>query len=117
ELRRAKFNVFEAVKGSNSVIEGLDWMKGFNQNITKYSTNIIQNFDNYVYEKNKFGEPVDKPIKMDDHAIDAGRYAAWKFGFIEGRWLSGGNQVIALSPTNRTRPTVRGGLRKSKINR
>lgn len=117
ELRRAGFNVFEAVKGPNSVVDGVNWLKGYRHVITKRSVNIIQNFDNYVYGQDKYGNNTDTPVKADDHAIDGGRYAAWKFGFIEGRWLSGGNQVIALSPTNRTRPTVRGGLRKSKINR
>lgn len=118
ELERAGFNVFKAEKtGANSVNDGLNWMKGFNQNITRTSTNIIQNFDNYVYEKDKYGQPVDKPLKYDDHAIDAGRYAAWKFGFLEGRWLTGGSPILAYSPPSRIRTNARGGLRKSKINR
>lgn len=117
ELRRAGFNVFEAVKGANSVVDGINWMKGYRQVITKRSVNIIQNFDNYVYAQDKQGNNTDTPVKADDHAIDAGRYAAWKFGFLEGRWLTGGSQVIAHSPTARVRTNVRGNLRKSKINR
>jgi hypothetical protein len=65
----------------------------------------------------KFGKPVDKPVKADDHAIDAGRYAAWLFGFIKGRWLTGGINVEASSNVSRPRTQVRGGLRKSKFNR
>ena len=98
-------------------MDGINWIKGFRQVITKASVNIIQNFDNYVYGKDKAGNNTEIPVKADDHAIDGGRYAAWLFGFIKGRWLTGGNQVIAQAPTTRTRPTVRGGLRKSKINR
>lgn len=117
ELRRAGFNVFECIKGPNSVMAGLEWMTGFNHYITKDSCNIIQNFENYVYEMDKFGKPVDKPVKADDHAIDAGRYAAWLFGFIKGRWLTGGVKVEASSNVSRPRTQVRGGLRKSKFNR
>lgn len=117
ELRRAGFNVFECIKGPNSVMDGLEWMNGFNHCITKDSYNIIQNFENYVYEINKFGQPVDKPVKMDDHAIDAGRYAAWLFGFKKERWLTGGVKVEASSNVSRPRTQVRGGLRKSKFNR
>lgn len=116
-LEQEGYNVFPAIKGANSVVEGVEFLKGYDHVITKRSYNIKDNFGKYVYEKNRHRVKTDKPVKADDHAIDAGRYPAWKFGFLEERWIENKKTARASSPPTKKRTQVRGNLRKSKFKR
>ena len=117
-LEQEGYNVFPAIKGPDSVVEGIKFLKGFEkQIITKRSYNLKDNFGKYIYEKNRYKEKTDKPVKSDDHGIDAGRYPAWRFGFLEGRWTENKKEVKASSPPTKRRTQVRGNLRKSKFKR
>jgi len=80
ELRRAGFNALPAVKGPNSVYSGILLCKRFDWNITKDSTNIITEIQSYIWKENKEGKLLDEPVKIDDHAMDAIRYAIQTYG-------------------------------------
>lgn len=75
EIRQAGFNVKPAVKGSDSIRAGIDRMLSFNIHITKQSTNVIKEFRNYTWVKDKEGRATGKPVDMYNHGIDAVRYA------------------------------------------
>jgi phage terminase large subunit len=68
-------NIHPCVKGSGSIVYGIEIMKDLNILIPKSSTNLIYEFDNYKNAKNKFGKYINEPDKgQQDHAIDAARY-------------------------------------------
>jgi phage terminase large subunit len=68
-------NIHPCVKGSGSIIYGIEVMKDRRIYLTKSSTNLIHEFDNYKNAKDKFGKWINEPDKnQDDHAIDASRY-------------------------------------------
>lgn len=69
------WNIHPVVKGPDSVTWGLDLMKQYRINITKTSTNLIKEFRNYTYDRDKEGKPLNKPIDLFNHGIDAARYA------------------------------------------
>ena len=69
------WNVHPVVKGKDSIMWGIDLMKQHSIHITKSSINLIKEFRNYTYDKDKEGKHINKPINLFDHGIDAVRYA------------------------------------------
>jgi len=79
-LREAGFNVPVNSKGKaltdNSVKDGIDYIKSHQLYITKRSANLIKEVKSYSW-KTKNDKVLDDPVKAQDHAIDAGRYASF----------------------------------------
>ena len=63
-----------AVKGTDSVINGINLLLGVKINIHKESFNLLKEFREYMWDEDKNGKPLNVPIKDNDHAIDALRY-------------------------------------------
>lgn len=75
ELSRAGYNVMPAMKGPDSVKKGIDTIKSFKVHITRRSANVIRDWRTYKYKEDKNGLVLDEPVKFNDHACDAVRYA------------------------------------------
>ena len=70
----AGFNVEAADK---AVGDGIDYVKSRPLAITKDSVNLQKEAKNYMW-KTKDGKPVEgEPVKVNDHALDAGRYGEY----------------------------------------
>ncbi len=79
EMRIAGYNVNKANKESGSVKNGIDALKSKKIYITENSLNIIKEIKNYKFRKDlKTEEIYDEPVKFNDHAMDAMRYATYK---------------------------------------
>ena len=65
---------FMAEKANKAVFEGINVVKSFKLHITKDSTNLLKEIDLYVW-KEKDGNPIDEPVKLNDDGMDAVRYA------------------------------------------
>ena len=74
ELNAAGLNVKSALKGPDSVRQGIDVMLGLTLHITKRSTNLRKETQHYVWAMGVDGRPTNKPIDDWNHALDAGRY-------------------------------------------
>ncbi|MBQ3989610.1 MAG: terminase large subunit, partial [Bacteroidales bacterium] len=74
ELSRAGVNIVPVQKYKGSIEAGVAKMQTMKIHITKESTNVIKEFKNYTYEKNREGKYLNTPIDMFNHAIDATRY-------------------------------------------
>jgi len=58
--------------------------------IDKYCSHLINELQAYHYEKNKLNaNPTEKPAKVDDHAVDALRYALFSFKLWRNHTLAG----------------------------
>jgi phage terminase large subunit len=77
QIRQAGFNVIPASKGAHSVKEGIDTIKQHKLYITKDSTNIIKEIQQYKWKEDRNGNVFDEPVKLHDDAMDAMRYAAY----------------------------------------
>jgi len=77
EIYRAGFDIHPARK--ISVRDGIDFVKRFKLYIDKESTNIIKEIKFYSYKVDKNGKVLDEPVKLNDHAMDAIRYAITNF--------------------------------------
>jgi phage terminase large subunit len=72
EIHRAGFNIYPANK---DVKYGIDAVNTFRMNITESSVNTIKEVRGYQRKKDKNGRTLDEPVKFNDHALDAARYA------------------------------------------
>jgi phage terminase large subunit len=74
EIRRAGKMIYPVKKGSDSINFGIQIIQQNNYLVTKESTNLIKELRSYVWDKNKTGEQLTKPVDYMNHAIDAWRY-------------------------------------------
>jgi phage terminase large subunit len=73
EMKRQNIN---AIPADKSVKDGIDFVKRQKLFITSDSGNILKEIRGYSY-KQKDGHSIDEPIKINDHAMDAIRYAIY----------------------------------------
>ena len=79
DMKRAGYYVEAADKGPGSVKAGIDMMKRHKLCFTKRSTQTRQQFQDYRWRKTPDGIVTDEPVKMNDDAPDAARYALFSF--------------------------------------
>jgi phage terminase large subunit len=76
EILRSGFNCRPTVKGSDSINFGISILQEQSILITETSVNLIKEFRNYTWDKDKNGQKLNKPIDDFNHGIDATRYFA-----------------------------------------
>jgi len=74
EIYRSGFNIKPVKKGKDSIRMGIDLMQQYKLNVTKRSTNTIQEFSEYVWMVDKNGNFENVPVDYSNHSIDAIRY-------------------------------------------
>jgi phage terminase large subunit len=74
EIHNAGLNIHAVEKFQGSINAGLTKMKEYNLKITKRSTHIKKEIDNYVYDQDKEGRYLNEPVDEFNHAIDGIRY-------------------------------------------
>lgn len=77
EIKRSGFNVWPADK---NVKQGIDFVKRFKITISPDSVELIKEIKSYKWKTDKDDKILDDPIKLNDHALDAMRYAAYTHG-------------------------------------
>jgi hypothetical protein len=75
EIRRSGINISPAVKGQDSVISGINWIKDHEIYIHKDSRDIINELSNYQWLMYG-GNATNIPLDSFNHAIDAVRYTS-----------------------------------------
>lgn len=76
ELRKHGFNVQRAKKGQGSVNAGIDFVKACTIVSKESNTNYNNERSTYCWEYDDIsGEYLDTPVGLNDHAMDAERYA------------------------------------------
>lgn len=75
ELLLSGIFIKPAIKGTDSIKFGIDYLQQFELLITSNSVNLIKELRNYQWDKDKDGKNLNKPIDAFNHAIDSLRYA------------------------------------------
>lgn len=75
ELRLHGINVSPAQKGPGSISRGIGFVQAQRISVTKHSTNIINEYRNYLFMVDKNGKITNDPEGGKDHSMDAIRYA------------------------------------------
>jgi|WetSurMetagenome_2_1015567.scaffolds.fasta_scaffold96902_1 phage terminase large subunit len=74
EIYSAGFNIKPADKNVN---DGIDFIKSCEIYTKDSNINFNKELKEYVWQKDKNGNYLDSPVKFNDHAMDAMRYAIW----------------------------------------
>lgn len=74
EIYNAGINIYPVTKFPDSINAGIAKMKEFKLCVTERSINVQKEFKNYIYQRDKEGNFINKPIDKFNHAIDAIRY-------------------------------------------
>jgi phage terminase large subunit len=74
ELCKSGLTVKPVTKGADSIMYGIGLMQEKPFLITKRSTNLKKELENYTWAKDKDGNEINKPIDAWNHLIDAARY-------------------------------------------
>jgi phage terminase large subunit len=74
EIRSFGVNIIAAQKGQGSVNQGIAFMQDQRISVPQQSTNLIKEYRNYMWETDKDGRILNKPIDMFNHCMDAIRY-------------------------------------------
>ena len=74
EIRRTGVNIMPVTKGADSIMFGIQTMQTQEYLITSSSKNVINEFQKYIWQKDKRGDTLNKPIDLFNHAIDGIRY-------------------------------------------
>lgn len=75
EIRQYGVNIRECVKGPGSVRQGIQFVQDQRIMVTKRSVNLIKEYRNYLWDTDKDGKILNTPMQVNDHALDAVRYA------------------------------------------
>jgi phage terminase large subunit len=87
EIANAGILIYPASKGPDSVLAGIYKMMDLNIKVTKRSYNLLNEFRNYTWDKDKDGNYINEPIGEFNHGIDAARY--WILKEILGKIQTG----------------------------
>lgn len=77
ELRVMGWNVIPAVKGSDSVRAGINFLLGKKVHYVETSYNLIKEKEAYRWALDRNKNPTDKPVDEMNHLMDAGRYGVY----------------------------------------
>ena len=67
----------KALPAEKSVYDGIQKVKSMPLFITRNSTNMLKEIKSYKFKTDKDGKAMDEPVKFNDHALDALRYAVY----------------------------------------
>ncbi len=76
EIRNCGWKVEAAHKGKDSILTGIAILNRYTKHITQSSPNLINEYRNYRWTTDEFGNPSNIPIDRFNHSIDAQRYVA-----------------------------------------
>lgn len=75
EIKEYGIDMIPAEKGSGSVNRGIQYVQDQRISMTKRSVNLIKEYRNYLWIKDKDGKIINEPEGGLDHCLDAARYA------------------------------------------
>lgn len=86
EIHNAGILIYPVDKSGKSIIAGIEKMLEMEIYVTERSYNMLQEFRNYVWDKDKDGKPINRPADGQmDHLCDAVRY--YVLGMLLGKIL------------------------------
>lgn len=64
-----------AIKGADSINRGIRWLQGYQIIIHKTCQSTKNEFEQYHWQEDKYGNAMAKPVDANNHILDATRYA------------------------------------------
>ena len=86
ELKSLGLRVKGAMKGKDSIKNGIQWIQDLEIIIHPRCVNFITEISNYTWDEDKFGNKLNEPIDDFNHLMDAMRYALEKY-ITGSKWM------------------------------
>lgn len=86
ELKSLGLRVKAAMKGKDSIKNGIQWIQDLEIIIHPKCVNFLTEISNYTWDQDKFGTKLNVPIDEFNHLMDAMRYALEKY-ITDKKWL------------------------------
>lgn len=83
EIFNAGILIYPVIKGGGSILAGIEKMKDMEIFVTRDSLNLQHELRNYVWDRDKNGNYINKPVDRENHLIDCVRY--WTLAQILGQ--------------------------------
>jgi phage terminase large subunit len=64
------------IKGKDSINFGIQVLQNYKLKIPKQCPNLLNEAYGYEWETDRFGKQLDRPVDINNHLLDAMRYAA-----------------------------------------
>lgn len=74
EIKSYGVNIIPVTKGRDSVTQGIQYVQDQKISMTKHSLNVIKEYRNYLWDKDKNEKIINTPVDMFNHTMDAIRY-------------------------------------------
>lgn len=87
ELKGFGLHITGAAKGKDSINSGIQFIQDFEIIIHPRCVNFLTEISNYTWDKDKFGNALNRPIDDFNHLMDAMRYGLEKYINKGGRWV------------------------------
>lgn len=79
EIKSYGVNIVGATKGTGSINQGIQYVQDQRISVTKDSINLLKEYRNYLWDTDRDGKSLNKPIDFNNHCMDAVRYGFDKF--------------------------------------
>ena len=87
ELYREGFTIRGAIKGTDSIRNGIDILKRYKIHVVRGSSNLIRELKNYRWAMDRDGKSLNVPIDKLNHLLDPLRYVALYKNYVPGKRL------------------------------
>lgn len=87
ELKSLTLRVKGAMKGKDSIKNGIQWIQDLEIIIHPRCVNFLTEISNYTWDQDKFGTKLNVPIDDFNHLMDAMRYALEKY-ITGNKWMA-----------------------------
>ncbi|MFZ4800043.1 MAG: terminase large subunit, partial [Bacteroidia bacterium] len=85
ELYREGFTIRGAIKGADSIRNGIDIVKRYNIHVVRGSSNLIRELKSYCWAMDRDGKSLNVPIDKLNHLLDPLRYVALFKNYVPGK--------------------------------
>ncbi len=85
ELYREGFTIRGAIKGTDSIRNGIDILKRYKIHVVRGSNNLIRELKNYRWAMDRDGKSMNVPIDKLNHLLDPLRYVALYKNYVPGK--------------------------------
>jgi phage terminase large subunit len=85
ELYREGFTIRGAIKGTDSIRNGIDILKRYKIHVVRGSNNLIRELKNYRWAMDRDGKSLNVPIDKLNHLLDPLRYVALYKNYVPGK--------------------------------
>lgn len=79
ELRGYGLRMTASVKGKDSINHGIQFIQDYEIIVHPRCVHFITEISNYTWDKDRFGNPINRPIDDFNHLMDAMRYSVERF--------------------------------------